>query len=191
MVIIKKFKKWLKQAPERKVYIEVITAVLTVPVMITVLITNFNNLSAKKEAATPNEPTKQEIILREIPSNNQAPLTNANEKQPEPVKDTCKEEIGPLTILYPQEDQAVEENPVNIIIRYDDKTYCSVVWSYRINNGPWSEYSSNSIALYDMPSGEKKIDLRIQSTVSQEQELISRSFTYNNSSTPVATQSAE
>lgn len=191
MVSIKKFKKWLKQTPERKVYIEVITAVLTVPVMVTVLITNFNNLSAKKEAAKPSEPTKQEIILREIPSNNQAPLTNANEKQPAPDSDTCKETIGPLTISYPQEGQVVVENPVNIIIRYDDKTYCSVVWSYRINNGPWSEYSSNSIALYDMPSGEKKFDLRIQSTVSQEQELISRSFTYVNSSTPVATQSAE
>ncbi len=188
MRIIKKFKKWLRQAPERKVYIEVITAMLTVPVLITVLITNLNNLNSKKDPA-PTEPSKQEIILREVPSKNNPPQTSATEKKQDP--ETCKKEIGPISISYPQEGQTVDENPLNIIIRYDDNTYCSVVWSYRINNGSWSEYTSNSISLYDMPSGNKKFDLRVQSTVSQEQEMVTRNFIYTNSTTPIATQSAE
>lgn len=184
------FKNWIKRAPDRKIYIEVITALLTVPVMITVLITNLNNLSSKKEEhSTPAPQPKQEIIIKEVPSGDSAPQAGASAKQLTP--DTCKKEVGPVTISYPREGQAVDENPLNIIVNYDDDTYCSVVWSYRINNGSWSEYNSSSISFYDMPSGEKKLDLRIQSTVSQDQEMISRTFTYTNTSTPVATQSAE
>lgn len=190
MIIVKKFKKWLKQAPERKVYIEVITASLTVPVLITVLLTNLSNLNSKKPDTTPEQPTKQEIVLREIPSSNQAPQVSASE--PQPTQQSCKKEIGPVSISYPQEGQIISDNPVNIIVKYDNETYCSVVWSYRVNNGNWSEYSSNSISLYDMQSGNKKIDLRVQSTVNQEQEMITRNFVYENTtSSPVASQSAQ
>lgn len=185
-----KLKSWIKSTPDRKVYIEVITALLTVPVMITVLLTNFNNLTKSKEAESKSpEPTaKQEIVIKQVPDNT-TPKAGASAVT-QPTQASCKKEVGPVTISYPQEGASVSDNPLNIIIKYDDSTYCSVVWSYRINGGAWSEYSGNSISLYDMPSGDKKFDLRIQSTVSQDSDMISRSFIYNSTNSQTATPSA-
>lgn len=189
--MVHRFKNWIKKAPDRKVYIEVVTAVLTIPVMITVLVTNLNNLSDNKkdtvDAAQPS-PAKQEIVIKEIPAG-QSAQTTITEKiiSTEP----CKKEVGPIHIAYPTEGQTITENPVHVTINYDDEEYCSAVWSYRINGGQWSEYSSNSISLYEMTAGNKKLELRVQSTVSNDQEMLTREFNYTPSSTPQASASAE
>ncbi|HRN96175.1 MAG TPA: hypothetical protein PLD54_01880 [Candidatus Levybacteria bacterium] len=189
--MVQKFKNWVKKVPDRKIYIEVVTALLTVPVLITVLVTNLNNLSEmKKDKADAAQvtPATQEIIIKDVPSAGQSAQTTITEKiistQP------CKKEVGPINISYPAQGQTVTENPVNIHINYSDSEYCSVVWSYRINDGQWSEYSSNSISLYNMPEGAKKLELRVQSTTSNDQELLTREFNYTPSSTPEASGSA-
>ncbi|MCL4417482.1 MAG: hypothetical protein M1365_12460 [Actinobacteria bacterium] len=95
----------------------------------------------------------------------------------------CKKTVGPISISYPSEGETVSDNPVCITIKYDDPNYCSVVWSYRINNNTWSDYSNNSACLYNLSKGEVKFDLRIQSTVSQDQtKSLSRTFNYQGTS---------
>lgn len=188
---IHKLKTWVQKAPDRKVYIEVITALLTVPVMITVLVTNLNNLSdsrKQKEEINPTPTTQQEIIIRESANTQDSPIRSDTN----PNTQTCKKDIGPITIAYPSEGQILTENPVPIVINYSTEEYCAVVWSYRINNGPWSEYGSNSLSLYNMPAGTKTLELRVQSTTNQNQKIITRVFEYQPSSAPVdATSSAE
>jgi hypothetical protein len=185
-----KVKHWIKSAPDRKVYIEVLTALLTVPVLITVLLTNFSNLTKTKDSAKNPEPSpKQEIIIKQLPDTSNAPKAEATSTTMTPQ--SCKKEVGPVTIAYPKEGDTISDNPLTISIKYDNDTYCSVVWSYRINGGPWSDYDSNSISLYNLPNGDKQLELRVQSTVTQDQDIITRNFTYTGSTAPAASSSAQ
>lgn len=191
--MFKKLTSWIKRAPDRKVYIEVITALLTIPVMVTVLVTNLNNLSAAKkdkEVVTPSA-TPQEIVIKEVSDSKSQPHTTQVTPDTQTTTQPCKKDVGPVIISYPTENQTVTENPVHIIVNYSDDEYCAVVWSYRINEGQWSEYSNNSISLYDMPTGNKKLELRVQSTVSKDQQMITRQFVYSPSSTQQASPSAQ
>ncbi len=190
--------KSLNKLPERKHYVEFITAALSIPVLITVILVNINNLKtpAKQPATTPSPSVApKEIIIREnnpVPVKDAAPSPATTSAKP----DVCKKEVGPISIDYPKEGATISDNPVNIIIKYTDDSYCSVVWSYRINGGSWSEYSSNAPSIYNMPNGNVTFDLRIQSTASQDQDQLERKFIYNGSTqssasptvTPTSTQ---
>lgn len=188
-----KFTSWLKKAPDRKHYIEFITATLSIPVLLTVILVNLNNLSqqnVKSISTTPTPSTVREVIIREqAPASKQeGQETNTKTASPTPTQNPeCKKEIGPISIAYPTENQQVTDNPVNIIIKYEDRNYCSVVWSYRINGGQWSEYSNNAPAIYNMPSGAVKFELRVLSTTSNDQLLITRNFNYQGQSNPSIT----
>ncbi len=169
----------LQKAPERKHYLEFITAALSIPVLLTVILLNVNSLnSSKKEVQEkPSQPTPQTVIIREEVGNTGMNGTN-NSATVIPTASACKKEIGPLSISYPKEGATITDNPVNFIIKYDDQMYCSVVWSYRINGGSWSEYSSNSPSIYNLPNGNVTFELRVQSTVSQDQDQVERKFIY-------------
>lgn len=179
----------VKKAPDRKHYLEFVTAALSIPVLLTVILVNLNNLNAGKAKEAPSvAPTQQprEIIIREGGSNNSQPTivlpTNS---------EICKKEVGPITISSPKEGATVTDNPVNFVIKHDDR-YCSVVWSYRINNGSWSEYSSNAPSIYNMPNGNVRFQLRVQSTVSTDTDSIELNFNYQGGqpvSTPTTTPS--
>lgn len=168
------FKKLLRKLPSKKPYIEVLTAVLTIPVLLTVIILNWNNLKGTREKKETPKPTESRVIV-------QSPTES------QPTETTCKKEVGPISISSPKEDTTVSSNPVFINIRHSDSSYCSVVWSYRINEGEWSEYSSNNISLYNPPKGKIKFELRVQSTVSQDQEILERNFTYEGREIPTPT----
>lgn len=169
----------LQKAPERKHYLEFITAALSIPVLLTVILLNVNSLnSSKKEVQEKQQlPTPQTVIIREEVGNTGNNETN-NPVSVIPTNSACKKEIGPLSISYPKEGATITNNPVNFIIKYDDLIYCSVVWSYRINGGSWSEYSSNSPSIYNLPNGNVTFELRVQSTVSQDQDQVERKFIY-------------
>jgi hypothetical protein len=47
---MKEVKEWIRQLPERKKYIDVITAIMSVPILLTVMVTNISNLTPKKDA---------------------------------------------------------------------------------------------------------------------------------------------
>ena len=72
-------------------------------------------------------------------------------------------------------------------ISYDDSTYCTAVWSYRINDGSWSDYSNNSVALYNLPNGPVKFELRAKSTTSSDQSDLIRNFMYDGQATALST----
>lgn len=177
--IFTKFSRSVKKAAPRKHYLEFITAALSIPVLLTVILVNWNSLqNSKKEEAQAQPSPAHEIIIRE----------GSGSSNPTPTKsEVCKREIGPISISYPKENSTVSENPVNFIIKYDSTEYCSVVWSYRINGGVWSEYSSNSPSIYNLPNGNVKFELRVQSTVSQDADTLEKNFNYQGGSVSTPT----
>jgi hypothetical protein len=179
---------FIKKLPERKHYIEFITALLSIPVLLTVILINLNNLNQSKKTnpSQSNQVEKTTIIQERITQPANEPTT-ANT----PVQEVCKKEVGPIEIAYPKEGETITDNPVNFIINYPDKSYCSVVWSYRINLGTWSEFSSNAPVVYNLPAGPVKFELRVQSTVSNDQKILIRNFVYqvSTNTTPTATPS--
>lgn len=175
-------KKSIKKLKIRKNHLDWVAGALSIPVLLTVIILNLNNLNSQKKDTSPTPTPQEKVII--VPQN-----TNPTSNQP--TNTSCKKEIGPISITSPKEDETVSSNPVNVIIKYGDASYCSVVWSYRVNNGQWSEYNSNSVSLYNLPNGNIKFDLRIQSTVSQDTDTLTRNFKYqNNSATPTLLPSA-
>jgi hypothetical protein len=195
--VIQKFRSWYHNLPEKKRYLELITAVLSIPVLITVIISNVNNLNRQNAASAPApDPT---IIIREVPSSGSASQPSGTSQAGTPsltpsAPNECIAEIGPIEIASPEENQTIQTNPVCIDIVRNNQYYCSVVWAYRINGSPWSEYTNKSICLYDMPSGNKLLELRIKSVVTGDEIILKRNFVYggtNSSPTPtIASQSA-
>ncbi|EKD86177.1 MAG: hypothetical protein ACD_37C00429G0002 [uncultured bacterium] len=171
----KSFKRSAREFHTKKPQLEFFTALLTIPVLLTVIILNLNNLKAndKKEA-----PKSETIVITQ-----QA----AKEKEVIVTKEACKAGIGQISISDPSENDKLEDNPVTIDISYEQGDYCAVVWSYRINNGRYSDYDDRSIALYNLPNGNIKFDLRVKSVVNNDQKTLTRNFIYSGSSTPTPT----
>lgn len=172
--------------PERKKHLEFFTALLSIPVLITVIILNFNSLSNLKKDANPTEaPTRQSNGFYSAPIE---PTVKKPTAQPLGTQAPCKKELGPVGIESPQENEIVTDNPVSIIVSYPDEKYCAAVWAYRINNSQWSDYDDKSIALYNLPSGKIKFELKVKSVVANIQEkTIVRNFTYQGTGTMTIT----
>lgn len=181
MKIIERLKRWYKNLPEGKKYIELVTAALSIPVLLTVLVTNVSNLNTKK---TPEQQPAQSVIVT-IPTENKED-DNSNEQ-----KEACVKEVGPVSIVYPEEGAVIDQDPIAIDIVYRQGDYCAVVWSYRINNGPWSEYTDKSIYLYNLPSGNKKLEVRVRSIASSDQVFLERNFTYTGAGSVAPTTAAD
>jgi len=99
-----------------------------------------------------------------------------------PTQAECNPDIGPIAISSPDEGDIITDNPVFVSVDYKQGKYCSVVWSYRINGGKWSDYDDRSIALYNPPPGNIKLDLRVKSVVGGTTESLTRNFTYQGTS---------
>ena len=168
--MIEKFKKWYRGLPDKKRYIELISALLTIPVLLTVLLLNWDNLKGeKKEEPTPQ--VKETVKIVTIGQKETSPIPTVGEQ--------CKKEVGPVEISSPKEGETVTSNPVCFNITYEDENYCSVVWSYRIDNGSWSDFTDKSVCLYNLSSGEHKFELKVKSVVSNDQVELVRNFTYD------------
>lgn len=183
---IKKARFSYRALPDKKQYVEFFTALLTVPVLLTVIVLNVNNLRNNNKPVETKPQETRPIIITTAPDKED----NENQIVVTPTDDSCREEIGPISITYPEENDVVVDNPVNIAIRYDDDTYCAVVWSYRINGGRYSDFDDKSIALYNPPQGKITFDLRVRSLISGDEEVLKRTFTYQGSSDPSASGSA-
>ncbi|MBI2442603.1 MAG: hypothetical protein HYV40_01685 [Candidatus Levybacteria bacterium] len=182
-----------RSLPQKKQYVEFFTAILTVPVLLTVIILNVSNLrqsEEKKEA----KPTQQPEIVVTVPEQKEKTQANTTASSTNTVTPTvhpeeCKKEIGPIEIISPEEEEAVTDNPVTITIQRINDGYCAVVWSYRLNNGRWSEYDDKSIALYNPPKGPITFELKVKSVVTGAEKIFTRKFTYDGSG-DTASQSA-
>ena len=197
--IINQISTWYRGLPEKKRHIEFITALLSVPVMLTVIIINLNSLNQQKNATakqTANEKISpiQVVIKDEKASekNESTPLptsqiTNEPTITPSPTPNaSCIKEVGVISILSPRESEVVVSNPVCITIA-TQSGYCSTVWSYRLGNDAWSDYSDKNICLYNMTNGNKTIQLKIKSTASNDEITLQRSFIYNGNNEPSIT----
>lgn len=165
----------------RKHYLEFFVAILSIPVLITVIILNINSIrSTNKQNITPTPNLVKEKIY--VPLT----ITGQNSPQPSPsisqTTSNCLPGIGEINIISPSENETLTENPVNIVIKYDSRKYCAVVWSHSINSGSWSEYDDKSIAIYNPPQGRIRLDLRVKSIVNGDEEIISRTFYYKGNS---------
>ncbi len=185
MNIFQKIKNWYSNLPEKKKYIEFFSALLTVPMLVTVIMINVNNLNNNKKASTPAPAPTTAPVIQII-----APSTVAPSNQPSPSVSAvaCKNQVGPVNIVSPDNNQVITKDPVNIDVSYTKGTYCGVVWSYRINGGDWSAYSDKLISLYNLTPGEKQLEVKVKSIGSTDEVLLKKTFTYQvGSVSPAAT----
>lgn len=186
--VVDKLRNWYRGLPDKKRYLEFITALLTIPVLLTVLLSNVTNLQNQKKAETTptpsvtnTTPTATPTIIPEKPLGTSPTVTPATQ---------CTPGVGPVEIVYPEENATLSEDPVCLDIPRVSGNYCAVVWSYRINGSGWSNYTDREVCMYGFTPGTKQLDLRIKSIVSGEEKILRRTFTIAGSPTPTpATQS--
>lgn len=195
-------KDYFRSLPDKKKYIEVITASLSIPVLLSVIYMNYTNIQEKRNdrnvTPTPTiEKEKEEkptiiTIIKEKEAPTPIPTQKAQISLSPTEKITqkeCIEEIGPISIENPKEGEVLTEDPVEINVRYDQGNYCSVVWRYRINTENWSDFSDNNFTIYDLPEGEKTLELEVKSLVSKETKNIKVNFTYQKDSEAITSPS--
>jgi len=188
----KRIKKWYFALPDKKRYIELFTAILSVPMILTAILVNMNTINKNKESSTPTPTTAPIQVVVENPAsgsgNMNPPKINITTPTPTPTptKVECKKDIGEIEILSPQEGEIITSSDLCINISTDNN-YCPVVWSYKLDDGNWSDFSNNNICLYNLASGKKTIQVKIKSTVIDKTITLQRNFTYQNSTTSTPT----
>ncbi|MDD2483258.1 MAG: hypothetical protein PHE32_01165 [Candidatus Shapirobacteria bacterium] len=189
--IFPKIKKWYSGLPDKKRHIELITAALSVPMMLTVILVNMNNIKAQKEKVETATPTSAPIqVIIDNPTATNSTVTNTKTTpMPLPSRAECKKEIGPIEILSPQEGEIVTSDNVCINISTDGK-YCPVTWSYKLGTDSWSDFNNNDICLYNLTPGKKQLQIKIKSTVIDKTITLERNFIYQTSATSTSTSSA-
>ena len=170
-----------RKIPDKKPYIEFVTAILSIPVLLTVILLNVNSLTGNKDKATKTTPTPQTVVITAPGTNSQSQSPRAD-AQPTTQQEECTPEVGPISITAPNEGDTVTDNPVFIGISYKQGDYCSAVWSYRINGGSWSDYDDQSISLYNPPPGNIRFELRVKSVVGSDSRTLTRNFIYQGTS---------
>lgn len=179
MTPLHKTKAIVKKIPAAKPHLDLIAAILTIPVLITVIILNFSNLTKSTKATqpipTPTPRIETQTVIEKIP----VAVSNIPTSSP-----ACTPGIGDLSLDTPKEGSTISTNPVCITISYQSNNHCGVVWAYRINNGSWSDYSNNAVCLYNMPPGPITFDLQAKSLVNTDTVTLERNFTYALAITP-------
>ena len=194
---MEQIKKWYRGLPDKKRYLEFVTALLTIPVLLTVLINNTYNLQNQHKIVASPAPT--------IPAASKSPVNNPTPTiifvpvstpssplvaSPSPAKE-CVKGVGPVAISYPDENDLISSNPVCIDITRQSSDYCAVVWSYRINDEAWSDFLDKSICMYGLTPGVKKLQVKIHSVANNDEVILDRSFIVAGATpTPTATTSA-
>ena len=148
------------------------------------------NIKSNKKEESVNETTNTpaKIFITQIPKDKGGsqggitiiPIEITKESQ-NPASAECIKDIGPIDIVYPKENQTVSEDPVCIEINYQQGNYCSVVWSYRLNGGKYSDYNDKAPCLYNLPAGNATFDMRVKSVASAKELFITRNFKVENS----------
>lgn len=186
--LIDKIVAWYRKLPEKKHHVEFITAVLTVPVLLTVIIVNLNNLNqqkntAKKQLETEKTSPIQVIITSGEKQTIPLPQVTQPENNLSGTPASCIKEVGTVSILSPRENEVVIKNPVCVTVA-TQSSYCSVVWSYRLDNGSWSDFDDKNICLYNLTNGNRTLQLKIRSSASSDEVTLQRSFIYQGNSEP-------
>jgi hypothetical protein len=181
MELIKKLpptiKRAVKRLPDVKPHLDLIAAGLTIPVLVTAVLLNFGNLQTKLTGQT-LAPTPTSQIPRVIDNTaSQVKITSMPSTPQATNSATCQAGIGNISIASPLEGQNITNNPVCININYQSGNYCSVVWAYRVNGGPLSDYGNNSVCLYNLSPGKTIVELDVKSLVNTNTQTLIRTFT--------------
>ncbi len=181
--VFDRIKGWYHALPDKKRYVEFFSALLSIPVLVTVIILNINNLKSESQQKlpSPTQPPAVVTIIQRPPrvSSTPAPVPTATitpTPSPTPTA-SCIQAVGPVSISAPDEGDVVTGDPVCLVIDRQGEDYCGVVWSYQINGGPWSDFTDNTICMYGLTPGAKTLNLRVQSLVSSDEVSLSRNFT--------------
>lgn len=180
-------RKAFEQLPEKKKYIEVITASLSIPVLLSVVLVNYFNIQERRASENltptvtqaPQDKTPTIITIIKDAESTQKPVKTTVSPTPTVKNAECIKDIGPVSILTPEQNTTVSGNPLEINIIYDQGDYCSVVWRYRINGTNWSNFSDSDIDIYNMDSGKKTLELEVKSIVTGKSMTLTRNFTYS------------
>jgi len=179
---VTKIRNWFIRLPDKKRYFELITAFLSIPVLLSVIFVNYFSIQERRNEEDKNpSPTPAVITIIErqnIPSTDEptSKLTVTNNQT------QCEAEIGPIEITSPNENETLSDNPLCVTIVRDNPNnkYCAVVWSQRINNSSWSDFTDREICIYNMDSGKKTLELRVKSIVTGAEKTLKRVFNYEN-----------
>lgn len=192
---LQQFREWYRALPEKKRHVEFITAVLSVPVMLTVIIINLNNLQQQKTNTQKEAPTEKvvpiQIVITGEKNNTSVEPTVRQTISQTPGEPTytpvpCIKEVGSVSIVSPRDSEVVSEDPVCITIA-TQSNYCPVIWSYRLNGGDWSDYTDKNVCLHNLTNGNKTVQIKIKSSASDNEATLQRSFIYQGNSQPTAT----
>lgn len=180
-----KIKKWYRALPDKKRYVEFLTAILSVPVLVTVILINLGNLNQNKSKTTTGATATPIQIELKTPTMADRPKMSPPQEQNStptvtPTSSDCKKEVGPVSITSPKEGETISDSPLCIEVSYEIGEYCAVAWSYKINNSAWSSYTDKDICLYNLTSGEKTLKLKVKSIASSDEETLERNFIYTN-----------
>lgn len=185
-IIRTKLKERISKLPEQKRHLDFIAALLTIPLLAITLYLNVTTLKNKNATPTPT-PTNKPQSVNQDSQKIVSPIVITTKPQPTVSQEVCVKDIGPIDIAFPQEGQIVNTNPVCIDITYQAGNYCSVVWAYKINNSSLSDYSNNSVCLYNLPQGTNTFELQVKSLVSPSTKTLHRNFLYkSNEASPTA-----
>ncbi|KKS97559.1 MAG: hypothetical protein UV73_C0007G0002 [Candidatus Gottesmanbacteria bacterium GW2011_GWA2_43_14] len=197
--MLEKVKNWYKKLPDRKPWVDLMTAVLTIPVLVTVIIINVDNLKKDGNASDTNKTTLAPTIIEKVvtqyvvPSPGPTDISEGNPVVTETFDQTvtptpiCNLDPQPYEITYPKEGENVNVDPVCIAINKQGENFCTTQWAYRVNNSSWSTYTSDPICLYNMADGQVKLEIRTKSTVSGREKTYTRNFSYGTILTPTKT----
>ena len=195
---IQRIKKWYSTLPDKKKYFELATAVLSVPMIVTVIIVNLNSINRSKQTTTVTSAPIQVVVetpasgsgnINPPKDDKQSKITPTATPTITPTNVACKQGVGEVEISSPQEDEVITSDNVCIIIS-TDSDYCGVTWSYKLDNGDWSSFSDQNICLYNLSAGKKNLQVKIKSNVVDKTVTLARDFTYKTAITPTVTPTA-
>ncbi len=171
-------RKVIQGLPSKKQYFELVGAMLSIPVLITVILLNTNSLrgnSAKTTTPTPAVVvTEKDRVITQPP---QVIYQNTgNDSSSGSSNASCTKDVGQVRIASPRQDEVVSTNPVCFDIASDDDSICPLVYSYRVDSGSWTDYSKNTVCLYNLQSGSHTVDVKVKSSQSDDVVQLRRSF---------------
>lgn len=192
---VEKIKKVYQDLPEKKKYIELISAAVSLPVMVTVLMLNLNNLRQTKSTSN-STPTPSLSQITPTPS-----LTPVISTTPRlsptltptptitPTPAVCNPDVSSVDFVTPTDNQLISSNSLTIDLTDPATGFCNYLWSYTIDGANWSEYTDKAVSIYNLSPGTKKIQVKVKSIVGTSTKLLSRTVTIQSSSSPTLTPS--
>ena len=194
ITMLEKFRHWYRILPDKKRYLEFVTALLTIPVLLTVIYTNMVRIREDKKSNTTPTPEKSEkiVIIREDEnkenekSNTPTPVPTLDLSPTQTTKE-CKKEVGPVKISSPSEEEIVQDDLICVKIDYTVGEFCSVAWSYKLDNNKWSDYTSSPFCFSKLDPGKHELDLRVQSVASSDEVTLERTFYIKTKESPSPT----